>query len=542
MVSSLASFFEAVNKKIILSFGSHDFDVLQVSLLEDSFKLYQKGAESSVFGSSIFVFSLVLKTWKKEFDEQAQLLGVFCALYVLALDLFDDVQDNDLKGKPYEKVGVPIAVNNAITLLFLSLEFLVKAIELEKDNEKKLQYLKVLNEASLLAVKGQHKDLMGIDGAKTTQDVLEMQKAKGSSVSLMTKCATIFSDCNEEQIKKYQTISEQMVLIFQIIDDIKDIYGKKLSPDLLTNKITYPIACFLESATREDIFTFNELKKELPNSMREIRDLIYNSATIKKASETIETLRKSIHKELASMNSYTPSVRIILYIIDSLASSIYKVPFLKETQFILQPNGGWYSYVETLENSFFDNMKIFNPPQKPILLPWHSPQWMYDPKRNIIFYSDIEGQPEEILPIHSEFMGITNMELVKEIVKMLSPLLMAHEIFHYWRKKSGKLTKDYWYEEWVANILAIAYTIKFSPDLLNETKLVLKNILSNKKENLSNKGKEILDRFFELDYNPSPNILGYEVDLNEMNLIQLYMINKLCKQDFCLEENIRKFL
>lgn len=541
MLSNLTSFFRVVDSKILFSFKNHGFDILQVSLLEEAFSLYQKDAESSVFSSSIFVFSLVLRNWKKEFNEQAQLLGAFCTLYVLSLDLFDDVQDDDLIGKPYEQVGIPIAVNNALTLLFLSIEFLVKAIELEKNDRKKLQYLKIFNEISLLAVKGQHKDLMGVAGVKTTQEVIEMQKAKGSSVSLMARCAAVFSDCNEEQIKKYQTISDQMVLIFQIVDDIKDIYGKKLSPDLITNKITYPIACFLECATKEEIFTFNKLKKELPNSMKEIRELIYNSGAIKKSSETIETLRKTVHKELATMNNYAPSVRIILYIIDSLSSSIYKIPLLKETQFILHPDGKWYEHVDKIATTFLNDMKDFSPPKKPLLSPWHLPQWMYEPKRNIIFYSDIEGYPEEILPIHSEFMVISDLEKVKEIIKTLSPLLMVHELFHYWRKKSGRLTKDYWYEEWVANILTIAYTRKFSPDLFDKAKLVLKNILSNK-DDLTHKGKEILASFFKSDYKPCSNLLGYEVDLNEMNIIQLYMINKLYDQDFNLDKYIKEFL
>ena len=537
---NLSYFFNTIKNKVLFSLKLHDFDTVQTSLLEETFNVYQEKSETNLFSTSLSIFYFTVKTWGKEFNEQAELLGSFCTLYILALDLFDDVQDDDLAGKTYEKIGAPIAINNAITLLFLSLEFLVKAIELESDSDKRMNYLKIFNEASLLAVKGQHKDLMGIDGAKTTQEVINMQKDKASSISLLAKCAAIFSDCDNETIERYQSVSEKMVLIFQIVDDIRDIYGKKISPDLLTNKITYPIACFLESASDKELSSFNDLKKSLPDSIKEIRKLIYSS--IKKSSETIEVLRMNIHEELSSLNIYSPSIRTLLHTIDSLANSIYKTPFLDVSKFIFQPGGEWHKYIKNLVNDFFDNMKSFNPPQKPLILPWHLPQWMYEPKRNIIFYSDIEGQPEEILPIQSKLMGISNLEDVKKVIVNQSPLIMSHELFHYWRKESGNLTQDYWYEEWVANNLAIAYVKTFLPDLSKETILLSKQILSNKENSLSSKGKEILERLFNPDYKPSAQMLGYEVDFDEMAFIQFSMINELYDQDFSLDETIKKFL
>ena len=50
----------------------------------------------------------------------------------------------------------------------------------------------------------------------------------------------LFSDCNIDVVEKYRDVVGKIVLLVQIVDDLSDIYGKKISPDLMTNKITYP--------------------------------------------------------------------------------------------------------------------------------------------------------------------------------------------------------------------------------------------------------------------------------------------------------------
>lgn len=539
---NIYSFFQDIKNKVLFSFNDCKFEPLQLSLLKEGFNLYTKKSETNLYSNSLSIFYFIVKNYQKKFDEQAVLLGGFCTLYVLSLDLFDDVQDDDLNGKPYENVGIPIAVNNAITLLFLSIKFLSQAIELEKDITRKSKYLEVFNKATILAVKGQHKDLMGIEGATGIKDVLDMQKEKASSMSMIAQCAAIFSGCNDEQIEKYRNIAEKMVLIFQIVDDFRDIYGKKISPDLTTDKFTFPIASFFESANEEQIIKFNELKRKLPESIKDIRKLLYENNVLSKSAETIEGLRKTIYKDLASIGATTPSIRTLLNTVDSFASTLYKLPFLEESKIYLQPHGFWHDNIKNLVNSFFKNMGQFNPPEKPVVIPWHLPQWMYDFKRNVIFYSDIEGQPEEIIPIHSKITGIADWDVVKNGIEIQSPFLMAHEIFHYWRKQSGKITDDYWYEEWVANNLAMAYIKTFLPELVEKTKTFLQIILSNPNFKLTDKGNEILDKLFTSNYKADSKVNYHQMDLEEIGYIQVYMTNKLLSFNYSLNEVVEEFL
>lgn len=542
MCDNLMSFFSNINNKVLFSLNSNNFENTQLHLLKESFNSYIKKSESDLFSTTLFLFYFVSKSLKKELNEQAQLLGAFFTLYILSLDLFDDVQDDDLKGKPYESVGVPIAVNNAITLLFLSLDFLTKAIELENNINKKHLYLKIFNEASIIAVKGQHKDLMGSKLSNSVQNVIDMQKEKASSVSLITKCAAIFSDCDEELIEKFNSISQKITLVFQIVDDVRDIFGKKLSPDLLTDKITYPIACFLELSSEDQINYFNQLKKDLPISIKEIRKVLYDSGVLKKISETIENLRVDINKDLLSLNIDSPNIRTILYMIDAFASSIYKTPILEDSKHILQPNREWDKYIKKELDEFFNNMKEYNPPPKIEIFPWHLPQWMYEPKRNIIFYSDMEEQAEEIIPVHSNIMGINDYNFVKNIIISSSPLVMSHELFHYWRNFSNKITKDYWYEEYVSNSLSVSYLMTFFPNLYSQAFILINEILNNTNIKLSNESENILSRLFSNNLTSNPDFTGYNVSREQMSIIHFHMLSEIFKNKISLEKNIKRFL
>ncbi|MFN8577382.1 MAG: polyprenyl synthetase family protein [Candidatus Sericytochromatia bacterium] len=540
---SLAEFFSDIKDKVLLSFNENNFDELQLNLLEQTFDIYQNKSETDLFTTSISIFYLITKSFNKNLDEKSILLGAFCTLYIVSLDLFDDIQDNDLVGKPHEKVGVPIAVNNAITLLFLSLDFLRQVITIEENIDKKILYLKVFNQASLLAVKGQHKDLIGIDSTKTPQDVINMQKEKSSSFSLIAVCAAIYSDCDNETIQKIKNIAEEMVIIFQIVDDIKDIYGKKISPDLLTNKVTYPISCFLEMANNEELDKLNNLKAQLPDSLKGIRELIYSIGAIKKSAETIEVFRVNVHNNISQLNLNTPSMRAVLYLIDYLSNSIYKVKEIEETSSIIHPNRDYDLFIKNLVNTFFINMVEFKPPEQPSLIPWHLPQWMYESKRNIIYYSDLEGFKEDILPIQSKVLGMEDLDKLEKVLIDESTFVMAHEIFHYWRNQSGRITKDSWYEEWVANNLAIAYLREFFPNILNDTKNLLEELIIRKYQKLNIKAENILNKIFSNDYSPSLNSLGYQVDIDDISAIQFHMTFRIIfTQHKSLKELVETFL
>ncbi|MEK7434904.1 MAG: polyprenyl synthetase family protein [Cyanobacteriota bacterium] len=539
---SLSQFLTNVYEFVESSIDENILDLDHKNLLKLRTNLWKKKFLSSPASDPISILYLITKANNKVLDKKIELVGAFFLLYASALDVWDDVQDDDLIGKPEELEGSAIGINNGISFQFLALDMLRQAFELQNDFKTCIRLMSAFNKASINAVNGQNLDLKKYAKATTQEEVLEIQIAKSATIGLIAEFSAILSGCNENEISKYSNSIKNFTKIIQIIDDVRDIFGKKISPDLTANKMTFPIACFKGIATNKEIELYENFIKNLPSSLGNIQELLYKSGSIQKCAEVIEELRISVHKEMASLNNSSPSIRFLLHIVDTHASSLYPPSSIDESQYILQPKGEWHEHVKKLANEFSLNMKDFNPPNIPLLLPLHLPQWMYDAKRNVIFYPDIEGQAEEILPLQANMFGIYDLYFVKEIMTTQSPLYMAHEFFHYWRDNSGKLTEDFWYEEWVANNLATAYIKAFFPELVKKTILLAYKILDLKNSSLSFKGQEILNRFSNPNYKASSEPLGYEVNLDEMTFIQISMIRKLYNQELSLDEVVKKFL
>lgn len=539
-INNISSFSLDIKDRVLQSFKEHNFDETQYSLLRETFLDYQNKADSNFFSSTLFIFYFIVKSFNKDFNEKSQLLASFSTLYIVSANLFDDIQDDDLKGKIYDKVDVPIAINTAITLLFLSLEFLTKAIDLEEDQNKKFLYLKIFSDASILAVKGQHKDLMGVSCFNNSQGVLNMQLEKSSSISMIAMCAGVFSECNNNELEKIKLMSEKMILIFQIVDDIRDIYGKKDSPDLVTSKITFPISCFLEIAKPNEISKFEGLKRNLPNSIGDIRNLLYSSGAINKSCEIIEESRRKIYQILYHLSRNNPIVRPILYLIDSFSSSLYKIPIIEENTYFFKNKGKWDKYVNELVDSFFENMKNYNIPPKPQFVPWCFPHWMYEPKRNVIFYSDLDGLPEEILPIQANILETEDLDFVKKVLFEEVPFTVAHEVFHYWRKYYSLLTNDYWYEEYVANILSVSYLKQFLPNIYTKTKFLLDSLIISNESKFDSDLESLVNSFFDSNYKIL-NKPTYNLPPNKMFIVHIFMMKKIYENDISFDTNMENF-
>ena len=539
---NLKSFIESVYQRVEIAIKNPQFDLSQQQLLRATLNTCYQKALHNPQGDVLAIFYLIVKAWRDEFGEQAEQLGVFCLLYILALDLFDDVQDEDLAGKSHEQAGAAIAINNALTLFVLSLKALHEAIQLEPDKAYCFEYLNLFHRVALLASSGQHKDLMGAAGALSPDSVLAMQQAKTSSLSLVAECAALFARCGEENIQRYRCLSEQMCQLLQVVDDTRDIFGKRFSPDLATKKITYPLACFLDLASVDQKAQYEKLVANLPGSLKGIRALLYSSGAIKRCAETIERLRLSIHDQLAATGNTCAAHRTLLHIVDTLAGSLYVTPAIESSRSIVQPEGLWHQQVRELALEFTTNLKAFNPPSIPSLLPWHLPQWMYDPKRQVIYYPDLEGQPEEVVPLQAALMQTDDLETVRSQLVAQAPVIMAHEFFHYWRDFSGNLTGDSWFEEWAANRLAIAYVKIYYPHLIAETLALANQVLELYPSPMSQRAQQILETFFVPGYTARENSTSYEVDLTEIALIQLAMCQRLYAEESSLEQVVCQFL
>ncbi|HSC89278.1 MAG TPA: polyprenyl synthetase family protein, partial [Polyangiaceae bacterium] len=244
-------------------------------------------------------------------------LASFCWLYTCSLDLFDDMQDDDLAGKPHEQAGPAIAVNSALALLFLALDELRLATRLESRIEPRRGYAELFNRISLLTVGAQHADLLGGSAAGSPADVLEMNRGKTASVALFLECASLAAGASLDEAAAYGGVGLDLAGLVQIVDDVRDIYGKDHSPDLLTGKYTYPLACFRESASPAQLAQLEVLLAQRPLPLVEIRELIHEAAAMDRCAEEVEAIRERIHGRLAELSGAPPQHRVLLDIVDA---------------------------------------------------------------------------------------------------------------------------------------------------------------------------------------------------------------------------------
>ncbi|MEM9691647.1 MAG: polyprenyl synthetase family protein [Myxococcota bacterium] len=402
-------------------------------------------------------------------EETTARVGAFWVLYVVALDLFDDVQDEDLEGTPHAEAGPAIAVNSAITLSFLATRELHGALPYLPTDEARSALLEIADEAARAAVAGQHRDLLGSSGAATPDEVLAMQQGKTSSVILLAECAGLLAGAAPEARHRLRRLGESLAVLVQVRDDLRDIFGKAQSPDLATGKVTYPLACFYEDADAADRHQLETLLRELPESMPKVRTLLYESGAVKRSAEALERCRRTIHEELAALEVAAPGyLRIVIDIVDELASSVYAVPAYPPTAAMRKPGSGPFArQIVAALGTLEERLRPLGLPEDlPALVPWHLPHWMYSQDRHTIFFPDMDDLSEEIAPFQAQLLGTDDLADAREQLTHQIPLVLAHEFFHFWRDAAGRLTRDHWHEEWAANTLSAAYALEYEPDTL----------------------------------------------------------------------------
>jgi geranylgeranyl pyrophosphate synthase len=539
--TGISGFLGRVEQRVDRAIMEGLFDVTQRELLLASAAQYRPRTRQNPLGNPLAVFYLIARAHRDELDEQGVELASFCQFYLLALDLLDDVQDLDLSGKPHADVGAGMAINDALTLLFLGLSALERCMHLEKSSKRRLLYLKIVNRVALTTGRGQHIDLLGDKGARTPAEVLAMQREKTASVTLICECAALYSGVSDEEREHYRLLGENLSLLVQVLDDVRDVYGKRRSPDLETGKVTYPLACFMERALPEQREKLQALKQALPDSLGEIRKLFYETGTLRQVARSMDGFRRAVHHELALLGEDAATLRLLLLVIDQLVETIYTPKAVSETAELRTPRTGWHAHVRRLAAELGERLRPFGAPDTPPLVPWHQPQWMYDKQRGVIFYPDIEGLPEETLPFQAALLGEPDWQKVASLLFRQAPAVMAHELFHHYRDAMGLLSSDMWHEELVANTLAIAYAARYEPAAVAGGVQLANQILSRPEHQLSEQAQGILKGLLSPERQAQPNT-GYQLDLQQTALLHLAMIRELAKAPVALEQALARYL
>ena len=208
-------------------------------------------------------------------DTVASSVGVAMECFVCALDLLDDVEDED-QTPVVQQLGVARTLNVSTTLLILAQQALLSLAQQNVPLERVLHLLDTLQSSALQATAGQHRDLLAEQrSAKdmTDEECIEIAAGKaGAIMRLACLMGALVADANATLCTQFSEMGELLGIAHQLDNDSHDLYyllqgktstGDAVSPgtvtgsvksDLARGKKTLPVVL---AARRERIFQEN---------------------------------------------------------------------------------------------------------------------------------------------------------------------------------------------------------------------------------------------------------------------------------------------
>lgn len=159
---------------------------------------------------------------------------------ILALDIIDDLQDNDNDESIWMKNNHASAINVSISLMTIFQHKLLEVV----DNKV---LIKDLTKYLLKAIEGQHQDICGIHNI---EQYLEMTRQKSGSLMALTNVLGL-SFTNSDYLQIVEDYSYDLGLIAQISNDIQDVIQFDEKSDWKLKKKTLPILYLLNPSIKE---------------------------------------------------------------------------------------------------------------------------------------------------------------------------------------------------------------------------------------------------------------------------------------------------
>jgi len=153
-------------------------------------------------------------------------VAVSCELLLCALDYFDELEDDDQSAER-SLLGDGRLLNAAYTLSVLSRRALSTLPLPLVTTAQREQLLNLVDEALLIAVQGQHQDLLAEKrelAAVSPEECLTIATAKGGILlRLVCHLATLAANASDEVSAGFAQIGEHVGTAFQIENDIHDL-------------------------------------------------------------------------------------------------------------------------------------------------------------------------------------------------------------------------------------------------------------------------------------------------------------------------------
>ena len=206
---------------------------------------------------------------------------------ICALDILDDIEDGD-QTTIILRLGIPRVLNISTTLLMLAQRILLSLSELGISSTRVISFANILQEATLTAISGQHRDILAeqrVAESFTIEECIEIAAGKaGSLMSLACSMGAMSASTDNEVIILFSELGKLLGIAHQLDNDSHDLYdilqdqqvsGSTIGvvkTDLIRQKKTLPIVLAAHSISvvqNSSFATDEEKQKVLLNALHE---------------------------------------------------------------------------------------------------------------------------------------------------------------------------------------------------------------------------------------------------------------------------------
>jgi geranylgeranyl pyrophosphate synthase len=248
-------------------------------------------------------------------------VAVAAECFVCALDLLDDVEDED-QTPILQELGVARVLNISTTLLALAQRTIISLLQQGVDAVLVLRLLGLMQEATLVATSGQHRDLLAEKHKAadlTREECIEIAAAKaGAIMRLACLSGAVCAGASEVECAEFAEMGELLGVAHQLDNDAHDLYyllestdaspgiptEGRIKTDLVRGKKTLPVV--LAASISESLQKNHKLSDgEIQDHLHALREGIMTTWGIsllyrERAHDLLQaiSLRKSLAPEL----------------------------------------------------------------------------------------------------------------------------------------------------------------------------------------------------------------------------------------------------
>ncbi|MCQ4087442.1 polyprenyl synthetase family protein [Saccharibacillus sp. JS10] len=248
-------------------------------------------------------------------SESIQVAAAVEAL-ILALDMIDDLQDQDNDSPPWSKIRHDLALNIALGFVFLSQHMLLQS---DFEPDRKSAAAALLNAQSLHTVSGQMTDLL--NNIESEEQYIEMILGKSASLLVMACQVGTVLACGEikPETREY---AEQLGIAAQLKNDILDLTGNERKNDFWNRKRTLPVLLLLAEAKDDeawmlDYFEGRASLEDVQEQAPHFQDRLERSGAIPYASVRMRVAYYRCLEIVENLSIDAPYKRVLLQTLSS---------------------------------------------------------------------------------------------------------------------------------------------------------------------------------------------------------------------------------